>query len=120
MLEKTVAFHRRFQVWSYTVSHTQLLLRSTKTEEAPTRIDVLFKDAVSINIPMLIDDLRVDVLRESAVPDCINMGSHELSGRTIYSVRGVNCDGYVVAGYFGYVEDEGEYYEPSSLLQLPG
>ncbi len=35
---------RRFQLWAYTVSHGSLLLRSTKTDDEPTRVDVLFRN----------------------------------------------------------------------------
>ena len=35
---------RFFQIWRYTVSHRQLLLRSTKSDVAHTRIEILFKD----------------------------------------------------------------------------
>jgi len=34
---------RFFQLWSYTVSHSELLFRSTKSPEFTTRIDVFFR-----------------------------------------------------------------------------
>ena len=51
--------NRQFQIWSYKVSHAQLLLRSTKSENNPTRIDLLFKNVAIINIPTLLNDVRI-------------------------------------------------------------
>ena len=39
----TFSSDRRFQLWSYRVSHSQLLLRSVRDAEHTSRIDVLFK-----------------------------------------------------------------------------
>ena len=51
--------NRQFQIWSYKVSHAQLLLRSTKSKNDPTRIDLLFKNVAIINMPTLLNGVRM-------------------------------------------------------------
>jgi hypothetical protein len=48
---------RLFQMWLFTVGMTRLLLRSTKSEEHPTRIDVLFQGVQFIGLPTRLDGL---------------------------------------------------------------
>jgi hypothetical protein len=51
MLTKILDSDRKFQVWKYTVGHSQLLLRSTKSPDCSTRIDVLFKGVSEFHLP---------------------------------------------------------------------
>jgi hypothetical protein len=44
MSAQVADFQRKFQIWLYSVSHGQLLLRSNRSDEFRTRVDVLFKD----------------------------------------------------------------------------
>ena len=115
-----IAFDRRFQVWSYTVSHKQLLLRSTKTETAATRIDVLFKNVARINLPTLVDQLVIAALEREEYPEGLNVGAQTMLERNVYSVCGRDWDGYIVAGTVVWAEDDHDFHHPSSLLQLPG
>jgi hypothetical protein len=46
----SLEFKRSFVVFSYYMGHGVLLLRSRKTLEHPTRIDILFKDVRAIEI----------------------------------------------------------------------
>ena len=57
MSEAIVSFPRRFQIWLYSVSHGQLLLRSNRSGEFSTRIDVLFKNVAAIELPTAFDGL---------------------------------------------------------------
>ena len=95
---------RRFQVWLYTVSHAQLLLRSTKTGDHATRIDLLFKNVRSLNLPTATDGLRVREVE-----------------RGVYQLNGPDWQGLIEAEAFFDSEDEGEYHEPSPFQgSLPG
>ena len=111
---------RRFQVWRYTVSHGQLLLRSNRDDRHATRCEILFKDVARMDLPTLIDDLEIDAAAEAEVPASVKeLGVDEVRDRTIYRIRGRDCLGYVVAGALAYAEDDGEYHSPSSLLAGP-
>ena len=119
-MEELVTFRRRFQVWSYTVSHKQLLLRSTKSAGVSTRIDVLFKNVMGIHLPTLVDEVTIAVLDKEEVPVAIRLGAHHLTSTNVYTVQGPNYDGYVIAGSVTWVEDSLEFDDPSGLVQLPG
>jgi len=94
---------RQFQMWRYDVSHSQLLLRSVKSESSPSRIDVLFKAVVAIDLPTTLHGLR---LRREGDE---------------YSASGDTWSGRVGAGACFAAEDEGEYFDPSAFSDsLPG
>jgi hypothetical protein len=88
---------RHFQVWAYTVSHGQLLLRSTKSDQEATRVEVLFKGVTRFDLPMSLDGFHV-----------------RRNGRE-YTAHGDGWSGSIVALAMFTVEDDGHYADPSSL-----
>jgi hypothetical protein len=42
---------RAFQMWAYSVSHSQLLIRSAKSKENPENIDVAFFGVTLMDVP---------------------------------------------------------------------
>jgi hypothetical protein len=109
---------RRFQLWRYTVSHGQLLLRSNKSEAHHTRCEIFFKDVVRMDLPTLMDEVEVDVAADADVPAFVlELGVCERWERPVYRVGGRGFVGYVVAGAVACAEDEGEYHTPSSLFE---
>lgn len=102
----------KFQWWSYTVGHGQLLLRSTKSSDRPTQIDVLFKNVSAVSLRAVIDDLEV-VETDRDVEGMI--GDESILAK-VFLVRSRGYEGLVVAG--SVVRDEGdhEYHEQSPLL----
>jgi hypothetical protein len=48
---------RRFKLWDYNVSHNQLLIRSSKSENTNTNIDIKFIGVSYINLPATITDI---------------------------------------------------------------
>jgi len=105
---------RHFQVWSFTVSHGQLLLRSTKAADQSTRIDVLFKNVLTIHLPTSFDGLSIFEASESEKTEIkFQIGAKGITDRKIFIVRGSNFQGYVIAGAVASHEDEGEYNDPS-------
>lgn len=120
MSQPILAFQRRFQVWHYTVSHGQLLLRSSKDESHPTRVDVLFKSVKSMHLPTLMEDMRViEASPEEAAEITSDLGGWTLLGERVFLVQGSGFNGFVVAHIAMYVEDTDDYDAPSRLLQMP-
>jgi hypothetical protein len=111
-----VNFQRRFQIWQYTTSHGQLLLRSPKSQDAPSRIDVAFKNVAGISLPTVFDGLEIFKSESDAEMPTI-LGVLSMQDRSIFRVQGVGFTGYIVAGTILWNEDSGEYYEPSPLLK---
>lgn len=106
---------RRFQVWTYLVSHSQLLLRSTKEDGYSTRVDVLFRDVVWVSFPTLFDGLKIC---EGAWPSWIPEDLKE--GRKSFQILSQEVSCFVVSGSVTVLEDEGAFHEPSALiLALP-
>src|SRR5262249_48013426 len=107
-------FQRRFQVWLYSVSHGQLLLRSTKSDEIPTRIDVLFNDVAALELPTLFDGLSItEAALDEAQSLNVQLGSWPIHRRKVFVLRGTNYLGYVIAGAVSWHEDEGSHYDES-------
>ena len=110
-----ISSHRRFQIWRYTVSHSQLLVRTTKTEEFPTRIDVLFKGVKEFHLPTAFDGLSIMEASDKEVLKLCDLRqlSSLYNREKVFTVQGRDFVGYVVALVVFSHQDEGEYYDPS-------
>ena len=109
---------RSFQVWGYAVSHGELLLRSTKSREFSTRIDVFLKGVAEFHLPTTFDGLSIkEATPEDLEPLPLLRSAMSLRhGRKIFIVEGNEFVGYVAALGLWCHEDDGEYYEPSYFL----
>jgi hypothetical protein len=113
---------RVFQLWSYTVSMKRLLLRSTKSEQFKTRIDVAFQNVQALELPSTLSGLVVSVASEPMSADITaRTGLLPDDEHRFFSVVGSGFTGYVVAGVVVSCEDNGEYYDPSEIWPVgPG
>lgn len=100
-LEVILESRRKFRVWKYTVSHSMLLLRSVKSDELPTRIEVLFVDVEHFNIPSNMDGLTI-------------------AGNGLYLLSGQEWRGSVTALSCRVREDGGEYFDSSGFHEDSG
>ena len=108
---------RDFQLWRAVVGHSQLLLRSTKSETESTRIDVLFKPVRAMKLLTMLRRLRV---READAGEAIEIaretGEEKDDEGRIFIVESGPFTGFVVAGVMATHEDDGEYGDPSAIL----
>ncbi|MCR6488714.1 hypothetical protein M8542_38385 [Amycolatopsis sp. OK19-0408] len=107
-------FERRFDVWSYAISHSVLLLRSGRTSAAPTRIDLMFRVVQEMRLRQWMDDVEIQLLTEG-VSD--RFADVQISGdRALFVIlsAGSVC-GFVVAGALYMSEDDLEYGERSTI-----
>jgi hypothetical protein len=115
----TIRIDRRdrvFQLWSYTVSMGRLLLRSTKSDQFETRVDVAFQNVQAVQLPTLLPGLAVSEADTAETERIVKeTGLLPDDDRKFFSVIGSNFTGYVVAGVVVSCEDSGEYYEPSQV-----
>jgi hypothetical protein len=109
------SFNRVFEVWKYQVGHGQLLLRSTKNDECPTRIDLGFKDVVYVQLPTLVNVASVRVGGATELPSAVG-AELDLQGRKVFVLESDCVGGIIVAGFAAWSEDVGEYHEPSPVL----
>jgi hypothetical protein len=112
----TLTFARPFQLWSYVVSHGQLLMRSPRGQSFDTRIDVLFTNVQAIMLPAVLDSCRVSELDgrdETDIPDLV--AGYDAGAYRLFAVADGDRIGYVLAGAIAWSEDEEEYDAPSAL-----
>ncbi len=57
---KTSFKSRVFQTWEFKVSHGHLLIRSPKTSDHPTNIDLKFADVQYMELPRFLRGIEVD------------------------------------------------------------
>jgi len=105
---------REFQIWRHSVSMGRLLLRSTKTDAHPTRIDVLFQDVRAVSLATSLSG--VVMTENEGHPDVMKgLGACASGDPICYQIRSGSKVGYVVASVFAQNEDEGEFFDPSAL-----
>jgi hypothetical protein len=110
---------RTYQLWRYAVGHGQLLLRSTKSADRPTRVDVLFKNVAVLNLPTHFDGISISEASEAEVGKFVNLESELMGTRRLFLVCSENFQGYVIAGAVFSHEDQGEYNDSSFFPILP-
>ncbi len=117
MTTPILSYQRQFQVWEYTVSHRQLLLRSVQGKVHPTQVDVLFKSVTGMNLPATFQGLQVHSadLKEAAEMR-LSKGSLGQLSRKFYKLTGDGWSGGILAGLMAWVEDQSDYHEPSKLM----
>jgi hypothetical protein len=107
---------RVFQLWAYTVSRRQLLLRSTKSEEHPSRIDVIFWNVLRVNLPVTLRGLEISESSASTNDFLAELPAESRRGQNLYTLKGDITTGSIVASGIDYIEDGGEYDQPSALF----
>jgi hypothetical protein len=111
---------RGFQVWEYTVSHAQLLLRSVRDELNSTRVDVLFKNVGFLALPTSMTVEAIEEVPDDELGSVSGLPAEAVSGgRKVFRLRSQPGDGLVVAGAMVSAEDEREFHEPSALPRWP-
>jgi len=104
---------RSFALWAYTVSHSQLLLR-TRTVPGQRRIDVLFKPVESMKIRADYDGL---VIRCATPAECQEIFAGP--GSRLLILESAGQSDYVITGAFGWRQDDGGDHEASALAYFP-
>jgi hypothetical protein len=106
---------QNFELWSYSPSFNQLLIRGNMSIDFPKRIDVLFSNVAYLNLPTDFIGLTMEL----ASPEQARSISSQSSGRSlpqsykVFMVRGQKYEGYVVAARYAVDESTRPYNEPS-------
>jgi hypothetical protein len=120
MRDKKILFQsvRRFEVISFEGQRGSLLLRSRKSNEHETRVDVLILDVRAMEMRCEFDGIRVEEVDRSYLDGFRSNPSDTLEpGHRVYSVTGGGWQGYTVGGPVFIHEDDKEYMAPSALLE---
>jgi len=112
MTNPLLSYAGRFQWWLYSVSHGQLLLRSTRSPTRDTQIDLLFKDVGFVCMPTSVENIEISTGDESDLPQ----GMRLPAGRKVFVIRGTDFSGIVTAGVVLHFEGVGSHNDPSPLM----
>jgi hypothetical protein len=106
---------RVFQLWSYSASHGELLFRSTKSPEFPTRIDVLFKGVKEFHLPTTSKGLLIELASDKDARKLCTLRQSPSFDKDvkIFRIQGAGFVGYIAALIALWHEDDGEYHESS-------
>jgi hypothetical protein len=113
-----VEYNRLFSVHLYWVSHGVLLLRSAKTNQHPSRVDILFSDVRWIGLPVWFDGIRIELgdLSDVSLPLTAKI-KQEVQFMTVFRVISQGVPHCLIAGAKVCVaEDQGNYGTNSALL----
>jgi hypothetical protein len=117
-MSASMKFEGQFAVWAFTIGHGRLLIRRTKSDEHPTRVDILLKDVGWMCIPVNFTDIQIrEVPLEEAEGLLAAAGRVRDSDRKLFRLSGLGWQGYVLAAVMTSHEDEGEYDDPSHLME---
>jgi len=109
---------RRFSVFSYGIGHGPLLLRSGKTNEHHTRIDVLVLDVRAMEIRSWFESIEITKVDQEYLR---NFRSNPIEmievGLSAYALHGKGWQGFVVGGNLCVHEDEADFTAPSEVLR---
>ena len=121
--EQLFRSERRFAVWAYALSHSQLLLRARTTTtngRRQSRIDLLFKPVDAMKTRMDYDGLTVRCAtaeeHEHILHDIDRTDRHN----RVFIIESANTLDYVVAAGMGWQEDDQEDRDPSALAFFVG
>lgn len=110
---------RMFQVWFFTPSHSQLLLRSSEVDELGTRkrrLEVVFRGVAAMYLPTFLKGLKVEPLGEDACRSLLVPPPPTNQGETVFRCVAGRFEGWVVAEGCAYAADDGDFWEGSDLL----
>jgi hypothetical protein len=120
---ESVDFLRTFVIGLYKGGLRRLLLRSDKTDSHPTRIDVLFMNTQHLSLPTTMEGLEIADITDShqgeiLLNDC-GISVYPGTRVRVFKLRSSRGNGHVIAGSASYIEDAGEYWEPSGFVMHP-
>ncbi|MEU4540299.1 hypothetical protein AB0G15_36215 [Streptosporangium sp. NPDC023825] len=103
---------RRFRLWAYVPTHSNLLIRSGKETSGTTRIDIAFNGVSVVNLPVLMEGLTIERPdpRSARTMDVAG-GLDGFSARRLLIVRGVGYEGHIVALKFETDESDKRFPE---------
>jgi|ERR1700722_9943333 len=114
-MTEIINLQRRFQIWAYSVGHSLLLLRSNKSSEFSTRVEILFSGVAALKLPTTFEGLSIIEVSgqdETAGLD-LELGYGSLTAKRVFVLRGSNFTGHVVASALFSHEDDKEHFDRS-------
>lgn len=105
MADRLYQSPRSFQLWAYSVSHSQLMFRSNQGGEWTTRLDVLFKGVHWMELMTTYDEFAIDHVASSP--------SQTAPGLFTYRIGNAKHRGQILALSVFIEETNRDYTQPS-------
>ncbi|MEU8549465.1 hypothetical protein AB0C81_21165 [Streptomyces roseoverticillatus] len=112
-MQEIASWDREFHLWTFSVSHSRLLLRSVNVDDQDTRIDVLFSGVERLNLPSSFQHLQIHKLDAPEVPAIIRDELNNLHRTHIFLLNGQ--DFFVQATHCQWHQDIGGPATPSKF-----
>jgi hypothetical protein len=116
-MNQLFSWRRKFRLWDYSVSYSQLLLRSVNLPDYETRIDVLFSNVRRVLLSYQYETLAVDSLEMGEVDNGLIGGGYE-EWQRVFLING--GPDFIVASQCKWYEDVGDARTPSKFGPLRG
>jgi hypothetical protein len=111
---------RQFAVVRYIASHQQLLFRSDKGLGEKTRMEILFGPVQYMNLTtVLYEEFNIYALSEAELMQ-YSGGLAGIPGGSLkaFGVGGAEIRGVIIASGYISTEDDGTFWEPSTILRF--
>jgi hypothetical protein len=113
---KSFQSDRKFSVFGYWASHGPLLLRSGRTDEHHTRIDVLILDVRAMEIRSWFEGFEIALVDQDYLRDFRSRPAEMMQpGLNAYAISGKGWQGFIVGGNLCVHEDEADFTAPSAF-----
>jgi hypothetical protein len=113
-------FDRPFAVWAYTVSFSQLLLRSVK-DGRPTRVDIGFSGVKAIALQPRYASLVIRPAEDHEVASIRTvLGVEDIDLQECWAVGELTRPGFVIASNVEWHEDQGDFTDASQVFLPAG
>ncbi len=107
---------RRFSVIGYGAGHGPLLLRSGKTDEHHTRIDVLILDVRAMETRSWSEGFEIALVDQDYLRDFRSRPDEMMQpGLNAYAISGKGWQGFILGGNLCVHEDEADFGAPSAF-----
>ena len=107
---------RKFWVIGYGAGHGPLLLRSGKTDEHHTRIDVLILDIRAMEIRSWSEGFEIALVDQAYLRDFRSCPAEMMEpGLNVYAISGKGWQGFILGGKLCVHEDEADFMAPSAF-----
>jgi hypothetical protein len=110
---------RHFELWNWSVSHSDLILRSNRTSDLSTRVEILFKNVRAAGIASSFRNLRVHAIVEGpevlAAESVLGRSLHLLphTDEVLFRLIGGPGRAWILASVVAGREDGNSYDAPT-------
>lgn len=108
---KTSFTSRTFQTWEFSVSHGQLLIRSPKSSDCPTNIDLIFAGVKYMDLPRILRGVEVDEPNAADASIIRERLDKQGTSDRIFVIKSNNRRYYVVAAALQIAENEFDIFD---------